>query len=142
MIRPTQYLSVTVALLGSGVTSGACMGRAHSLPDTIGLQIESLSRLPVRVEVLSSPPGVWLDSASSADPQAQLVVRTPALMRVADSVRRLDVMVLGPGAVRLGFVGADSAQKQTRAIWGRDITLRRGVDGQFRPVAKVIPLYP
>jgi len=138
MIRPSQSLSRTLALVGSLFTFGSTVPRLHS-PQSTGLKIESFGHSPLRVRVTSVPGGVWLDSMASSGAQVQLVVRTPALIQVADSVRTLDVSVLGPGAVRLAFT--DSTQARA-GLWGRDITLHRGGDGRFRPVFKVIPLYP
>ena len=121
-------------------------GNAGSVPATVALRIESLTQPSLRVQVSATPPGLWLDSASSIGAQSRLVVRTPSVVMIADSVRTVGVAVLGPGAVRLHLergasLGA-SLQKQPRVIWGRDITLRRGVDGEFRSVAKVRPLHP
>jgi hypothetical protein len=92
------------------------------------------------VRVSSKPAGIWVDSVALPEPAQQLVVRTPATLHVADSVRTLHVVVVGAGAVRLYFGEQPSAREQRRAAWGRDITLERGEDGHFRPMWKVHPL--
>ena len=129
--------TVAFAAIVAGVTGG---GGAHAgLP--VALHVESLSQRWLQVEVSSRPAGLRADSASSDSTRSKLVVRTPALVFIADSVREVRVIVLGAGAVRLRLEGGASQQERRLALWGRDVTLRR-VEGVFRPVTKVIPLEP
>ena len=113
-----------------------------STSSAVALRIESLSQREVRVQVTSQPAGLWLDSASVAEPQLEIVARTPAALRVADSVRTLNVLVLEGGAVRLRFGEGTAWQDRRLAAWGRDITLTRGPDGHFRSVWKAQRLVP
>jgi hypothetical protein len=113
-----------------------------STSSAVALRIESLSQREVRVQVTSQPAGLWLDSASAAEPQLEIVARTPAALRVADSVRTLNVLVLEGGAVRLRFGEGAPLQDRRLAAWGRDITLTRGPDGHFHSVWKAQRLVP
>jgi hypothetical protein len=108
----------------------------------VALRIESLSQREVRVQVTSQPAGLWLDSASAAQPQPEIVARTPAALRVADSVRTLKVLALEGGAVRLRFGEGAALRDRRLAAWGRDITLTRGPDGHFHSVWKAQRLVP
>jgi len=113
-----------------------------STSSAVALRIESLSQREVRVQVTAQPAGLWLDSTSAAQPQPEIVARTPAAMRVADSVRTLNVLVLEGGAVRLRFGEGAALQDRRLAAWGRDITLTRGPDGHFHSVWKAQRLVP
>ena len=113
-----------------------------STSSAVALRIESLSQREVRVQVTAQPAGLWLDSTSAAQPQPEIVARTPAALRVADSVRTLNVLVLEGGAVRLRFGEGAALQDRRLAAWGRDITLTRGPDGHFHSVWKAQRLVP
>jgi hypothetical protein len=113
-----------------------------SISSAVALRIESLSQREVRVQLTSQPAGLWLDSASVVEPQLKIVARTPAALRVADSVRTLNVLVLEDGAVRLRFGEGAALQDRRLAAWGRDITLTRGPDGHFHSVWKAQRLVP
>jgi hypothetical protein len=126
MLPRSLRMGVSLVALGVPiVTSGG--------PPPLALRIESLSRRPLFVHVTSKPPGLWPDPGSVLRPQEEVVLRTPAVVNVADSVHTLRVTVQGSGAVRIHFEGG------ALAPWGRDITLRR-VDGHFQPVWSVHPL--
>ena len=144
MTARTLRTTASLVTCGSLVALANGAGTARSGPAPVALRIESLSQQSLRVQISSTPPGLWPDSAPSIGAQPRLVVWTPSVVMIADSVRTVGVAVLGPGAVRLHLErgGGASPQKEPRVIWGRDITLRRGVDGEFRPVAQVLPLHP
>jgi hypothetical protein len=136
----TTVLATTAVVM---LTGGSNTPRPTSPPTT--LRIESLSPNEVRVKVASSPwvpdssrvpLGVWLDSATSPEPQPQLLIRTPAVVRVADLVIALDVTVLGAGAVLL-YIKEGTSPDEQRVAWGRDITLERGDNGHFHPIWKI-----
>jgi len=143
---PRLALSTGAAALLVVFASGPKTPRPTSHPTT--LRIESLSENERWVKVASSPwvpdsshlpLGVWLDSATSPEPRRELLVRTPAVVHVADLVLALHVTVVGAGAVRLHLRQGDAAQVQHAAPWGRDITLERGDDGHFHPIWKIHP---
>ena len=135
--------AATIAVLAGGSNTP----RPTSVSTT--LRIESLSQTEVWVKVASSPwlgdssrlpLGIWLDSTTSPEPRPQLLIRTPAVVHVADLVIALDVTVVGPGSVRLHFREGTSPKEQRLAPWGRDITLERGNDGHFHTSWKIHPL--
>src|SRR6266536_1775099 len=98
MTGPLAVFGSLFALVGSAYSPRA-------KPVSLALRIESLSRQSLRAQVSSTPPGLWLDSASSRLTQAELVLATPSVVMVADSVRTVRVLVLGSGAVRLYLEG-------------------------------------
>jgi hypothetical protein len=114
-------------------------GHLGSAAPPLPLRIESVTEQSVPVSVRSTPPGLWLDSAA-ADLKGGLVVHTPAVVHVADSVRTVDLRVLGRGAVRVRFPGRSSRQEERLVPWGGEITLSRTADGFLSPVWKVRPL--
>jgi hypothetical protein len=143
----SRALQLNIAALLAVLAAGSNTTRPTS--DPTRLLIESLSQHDVWVRVASSPwlpdssripLGVWLDSATSPEPSQQLLVRTPAVVRVADLVLTLEVKVVGAGSVRLHVRQGTPPQEQPMAPWGRDITLERGDDGHFRPIWKIHPL--
>ena len=111
-----------------------------SVPSSPGnMRVEALSpRLPLQVVIISVPAGLQLDSAETRQAQGAVIVQTPALLAVADSVRTLRVMVQGTGVIRLLF-DSSVAPRQTAPIWGRDITLDRNAEGRFQPVPRAHP---
>ena len=132
------------AALATVLAGGSNTPRPTWSPTT--LRIESLTQNQVWVKVASSPwkadptglpLGVWPDSATSPEPRQQLLLRTPAVVRVAELVIALDVTVLGYGAVRLHVTEGTPPQQQRVAPWGRDITLERWDDGHFHPIWKI-----
>ena len=143
----SRALQLNLAALLAVLAAGSNTPRPTS--DPTRLLIESLSQNDIWVRVASAPwvpdssripLGVWLDSATSPEPRQQLLVRTPAVVRVADLVLTLDVTVVGAGSVRLHVQQGTPPQEQPMAPWGRDITLQRGDDGRFRPIWKIHPL--
>ena len=62
---------------------------------TSTLRIEAMGPRRLQVELTSTPPGLFLDSARTAGALPKLVVMTPAVVAVADSVRTLRVVVQG-----------------------------------------------
>ena len=104
------------------------------------LRIEAMGPRRLQVEITSTPPGLFLDSARTAEALPKLVLVTPAVVAVADSVRTLRVVVQGMGSVRLLFDSLSTQTKPTAPIWGRDVTLVRLQDGRFQPVARVHPV--
>src|SRR5512143_3173154 len=101
------------------------------------LRIEAMGPRRLQVELTSTPPGLFLDSARTAEAMPKLVVLTPAVVAVADSVRTLRAVVQGMGSVRLLFDSLSTQPKPAAPIWGRDVTLVRQPDGRFQPVARV-----
>ena len=100
------------------------------------LRIEAMGPRRLEVELTSTPPGLFSDSARTAEAMPKLVVLTPAVVVVADSVRTLRVVVQGMGSVRLLFDSLSTHPKPAAPIWGRDVTLVRQSDGRFQPVAR------
>ena len=137
--RPSFRL---VPILGALSAIAARGGVGHlSVPSSSKVRIEALSpRPPLQVELSSAPAGLFLDSAGTGQPQVTVVIRTPALLAIADSVRTLHVVVLGTGAVRLSFDSTGVAPRHTAPIWGRDITLVRDTDGRFQSVPRAHPV--
>ena len=142
----SRAFQLTLAALLAVLAAGSNTRRPTS--DPTRLFIESLSQNDIWVRVASSPwvpdssripLGVLLDSATSPEPRRELLVRTPAVVHVADLVLALHVTVVGAGAVRLHLRQGDAAQVQHAAPWGRDITLERGDDGHFHPIWKIHP---
>jgi hypothetical protein len=135
-------------MLAHGLWIGLCLAAldvpllapsdaAHS--PAVALRIESLTRQPVLVQVTSTPPGLWPGSGDVFGAQAEVLIRTPAVVNVADSVRFVRVTVRAFGAVRIHLEGGASPEERRLAPWGRDVTLSR-IDGHFRPVWRVHPL--
>ena len=115
------------------------VSRPFSSPSST-LRIEAMGPRPLQVELTSTPPGLFLDSARAAEALPKLVVVTPAVVAVADSVRTLRVLVQGMGSVRLLFDSLSTHTTPGAPIWGRDVTLVRQPDGRFRPVARAHPV--
>jgi hypothetical protein len=94
------------------------------------------------VELTSTPAGLFGDSAQTGDAQHKLFLVTPAAVVVADSVRRIHVVVQGMGAVRLlfDFDSPSTHPQPTAPIWGRDVTLVRQPNGRFESVVRAHPL--
>jgi hypothetical protein len=109
---------------------------------TVVLRIESLTRPRLPVRVLSAPPGLWAGPARRAPARTQLLVTTPAEVDLADSVRVVQIKVRGEGVVRVEELSSTARPAWHPAAWGSDITLARGPNGVFRPVARVRPLAP
>src|SRR5438094_2035708 len=78
-LRMSFALGTAVVL----VILAAGPGAGRSASSAVMLRVESLSPHEVQVRVSSGPPGIWSDSARSAEPQAQIVARTPAALGVA-----------------------------------------------------------
>ena len=111
--------------------------RAQTASPYAQLRIEALSPGRLQVKLSSVPPGLSLDSAQTDEVRKELEIVTPVVVRVADSVRMLRVVVTqGPRAVRLLFDSAATAPSQRVPIWGRDITLVRQPDGYLQPVVR------
>ena len=104
------------------------------------LRIEAMGPRRLQVELTSTPPGLSLDSARTAEALPKLVVVTPAVVAVADSVRTLRVVVQGMGSVRLLFDSLSTHTQPAAPIWGRDVTLVRQPNGRFQPVTRAHPL--
>jgi hypothetical protein len=100
------------------------------------LRVEAMGPRRLQVELTSTPPGLFLDSARTAEALPKLVVVTPAVVAVADSVRTLHVVVQGMGSVRLLFDSLSTHTQPAAHIWGRDVTLVRQPNGHFQPVAR------
>ena len=115
------------------------VSRPFSSPSST-LRIEAMGPRRLQVELTSTPPGLFLDSARTAEALPKLVVGTPAVVAVADSVRTLRVVVQGMGSVRLLFDSLSTHTRPAAPIWGRDVTLVRQPDGRFQPVARAHPV--
>jgi hypothetical protein len=141
--EPMRHLVAVPLLLAAGsVASTPPDAGSAAAPAVVSLRIESLTPTSLRVRVSAVPAGVWLDSATAEDARSELVLRTPAVLHVADPVQTVRVSVLGAGSVRLTFGGAASVAERRLAPWGRDITLTRDDTGRFRPIVRVHPLIP
>ena len=111
--------------------------RAQPASTYAQLRIEALSAGRLQVKLSSVPPGLSLDSGQTDEVRKELEVVTPAVVRVADSVRMLRVIVTqGPRAVRLLFDSGATSPDQRVPIWGRDITLVRQPNGYLQPVVR------
>jgi len=141
MLPRNLWTGVCLIAFGGPVLAPFVVNHSPS-SDAVELRIESLTGQSLLVRVTSTPPGLWPDSTGATEAKEQVVLRTPALVNVADSVLLLRVSVVGAGAVRIQFGYGVSSEEQRVAPRGRDITLSRGVDGHFRPVWKVHPLIP
>ena len=128
-LRPSVLILALVAFVPVVVS------RPLSSP-TSTLRIEAMGPRRLQVELTSTPPGLFLDSARTAEALPKLVVMTPAVVDVADSVRTLRVVVQGMGSVRLLFDSLSTHPKPGAPIWGRDVTLVRQPDGRFQPGAR------
>ncbi len=128
------FIAFTPAAVCGGITHGSFPSASSTL------RIEAMGPRRLQVVLTSTPPGLFLDSTRTAEAQAKLVVVTPAVVAVADSVRSLHVVVLGMGSVRLLFDSLTTTRRSAAPIWGRDVTLVRQADGRFQPVARVHPL--
>jgi hypothetical protein len=123
-----------VALLPIAVLCSARQLRVTAAP--CSLRIESMSPRRLHVELTSTPPGLYVDSVTAGEAQSKVVIWTPAVVAVADSVRTLHVVVMGMGAVRLVFDSMSPSPRRAAPLWGRDITLVRPPSGHFKPVPR------
>jgi len=138
-------ISAGACLAGLAMVAVPVPAHAHRATPAIRLEISAATVPPPTVTVTAIPKGIWVDSTSGGV-HGQLTVRTPVVIDVADSVQSLHVAVRGAGSVALSRIfqkdaaGWGGAAKL--APVGRDITLRRGADGQFKPVVTVHPAGP
>lgn len=123
---------------------GITLSHGDHRPDraAITLRVEPIERPLLPVEVVSTPPGSLSQLPSTDAPRSKLVLRAPVTVVITPSARTVTVKVVGPGAVRLHLEEGATAAERALKLWGRDVTLSRETDGEFRPVAKAIPLYP
>lgn len=138
-------ISAGVCLAALAMAAMPAAAQAHGASHAIRLRIAAATVPPPSVTVTATPKGIWVDS-SSAGVRGQLTVRTPVVIDVADSVQSLHIAVQGAGSVALSrIVRKDAAGwggASPLAPVGRDITLRRGADGRFKPVVTVRPAGP
>jgi hypothetical protein len=136
-IMPSRFSHLIPALMA--IAPVALLGTAAQAPfssPSSTLRIEAMGPRRLQVELTSTPAGLFPDSARTAEAQPRLVVGTPAVVGIADSVRTLHVVVQGMGSVRLLFDSLPTTPRPTTPIWGRDVTLVRQDDGRFRPVVR------
>jgi hypothetical protein len=133
-LMPSLLTLATIAILGGA-------GHFRFSSSYARLRVEALGPRRLQVELSSVPPGLLLDSTETGEAQPKVVVVTPALVLVADSVRTLRIVVQGTAAVRLLLDSASTEPGRSAPIWGRDITLVRQSGGYFQPVprAHLIP---
>src|SRR5262245_21374477 len=113
--RPFHLVQILSALAAIVARGDAVHLSVPSLSRKV--RIEALSpRPPLQVTIISVPAGLFLDSAVTGQAQGAVIVWTPALLTVADSVRTLHVIVLGTGAVRLFFDSSSVAPRPTVPI--------------------------
>jgi hypothetical protein len=144
--RLSHVIPVLVAVAPAAVLGSITHTPVSTTSST--LRIEAMGPRPLHVELTSIPAGLVLDSARTAEAPAKLVVVTPVVVSIADSVRTVHVVVQEMGSVRLVLDSLstpirrtlDSLSpplKRTSPIWGRDVTLVRQRDGRFWPAVRV-----
>lgn len=141
----SSKISAGACLVGLAILARPATAQTHRGAHAIRLEISAATMPRPSVIVTAMPKGIWVDSARTGV-HGQLTVQTPVVIDVADSVRSLHVAVQGAGSVALSRLDPKDAAgwggATPLAPVGRDITLRRSADGQFKPVVTVHPAGP
>ena len=136
-----------VLLLGStslAASSPARVTRAAraDAPHDVTLRIEAMGSAPVVVHLVTPGGGLRVASDTSAPPQRELLVRTPAQVVVAGSVDQLEITTEHNLAVILRFEAGASARERALRPWGRALLFRRSTEGDLIPQAHTMQLVP
>src|SRR5712691_11526117 len=106
--------------------SGANPARVGHQP-ALTLRIESLSHYPINVRVTTVGMGGDRRRVQSQD----TVLAPPAVLSIADSIRRIHIVVTAFGSVRATLVNSQVPPADSIISEGRDITLARKANGRF-----------
>ena len=136
-----------VLLIGSICLAASSPGRVTrapraDVPHDVTLRIEAMGAAPVVVHLVSPGGGLRVASDTSALPQGELVVRTPAQILVGSSVSQLELTTEHNLAVSLRFDADASARERALRPWGRALLFRRSADGDLIPQAHTMQLVP
>lgn len=136
-----------VLMLGSTSLAASSSGREISatradVRHEVTLRIEAMSAAPVFVHLVSVGGGLRLASDTSALPQPQLVVRTPAQVVVDGSVDQLEITTEHNLAVSVRFDAGASVRERALRPWGRALLFRRSAEGDLVPQAHTMNLVP
>jgi hypothetical protein len=133
-----------LALTGMA-TSIRGVSRAPS--HAVVMHIESFTSKAVDVHLKSTPAGLQVVNRSGVPlpldtlPQAELMVGTPADIRISADVQTFELSTPDNRAVKLTFTdGATDLEKRLHP-WGRVLAFKR-VDGNLQPSPKVLPVEP
>jgi len=104
---------------------------------TYTLHIEALGQSPVTVRITTTNSGVDRRGV----PQRDTVLEPPINLPIADSVRRVHVVVIGFASVRVTLTNSAERADSLVSV-GRDITLARKEDRRFARIWTAQPLVP
>ena len=140
----TAALVLVLGSIGLGVSSPGRVTRATrtDVPHDVTLRIEAMGSAPVVVHVVSPGGGLRIAADTSAPPQRELVVRTPAKVKVAGGVNQLELTTEHDLAVSVRFDAGASARERALRPWGRALLFRRSAEGDLVPQAHAMQLVP
>ena len=140
-------IAALVVLIGSICLDTSSPGRVtraarRNVPHDVTLRIETMGAVPAVVHLVSQGGGLRVASDTSALPQGELVVRTPAQILVGGSVSQLEITTEHNLAVSVRFEAGATARERALRPWGRALRFRRSADGDLVPQVQTMQIVP